>query len=233
MYDVSATAAVGDRRTVVQPADAGGPPAVPYPAAARDPRAATISWPTIWMPKPICSIPMPSARRRSAWMDVAMANSALVALLNQTKASLLTRLKGDRGSVAPAAPCTTILSRRISTNAPALPTFSTTRSAAIPPQRHFVPLPAFAEHAGACRQLAQSILLRQKYQHNPRFEPAFSRIQGGIGCASPKPGAIPSRQGAGASVENLHAIDAQLANIESEQTLASGQAEENSWPMTA
>ena len=31
------------------------------------------------------------------WMDVAMANSALVALLNQTKASLLTRLKGDRG----------------------------------------------------------------------------------------------------------------------------------------
>lgn len=26
-----------------------------------NPRAATISWPTIWMPKPICSIPMPSA----------------------------------------------------------------------------------------------------------------------------------------------------------------------------
>lgn len=29
-------------------------------------------------------------------------------------------------------------------------------------------------------------------------------------------------------MKNLHAIDAQLANIESEQTLASGQAEENS-----
>lgn len=31
------------------------------------------------------------------WMDVAMANSTLVSTLNQTKVSLLTRLKGDRG----------------------------------------------------------------------------------------------------------------------------------------
>ncbi|WP_275585137.1 FUSC family membrane protein, partial [Stenotrophomonas maltophilia] len=33
-----------------------------------------------------------------------MANSALVALLNQTKASLLTRLKGDRGQRGPRRP---------------------------------------------------------------------------------------------------------------------------------
>jgi uncharacterized membrane protein YccC len=56
--------------------------------------------------------------------DLALANGQLVATLNQTKVSLLTRLRGDRGSAALAAPCSTTLWPRIFMNAPAHRIFS-------------------------------------------------------------------------------------------------------------
>jgi uncharacterized membrane protein (TIGR01666 family) len=56
--------------------------------------------------------------------DLALANGQLVATLNQTKVSLLTRLRGDRGSAAPAARCSTTLWPRIFMNAPAHRIFS-------------------------------------------------------------------------------------------------------------
>ena len=83
-------------------------------------------------------------------MDVAMANSALVALLNQTKASLLTRLKGDRGQRGTRRTLHYYFCRAGYPRTRQLFPRSVPRAQPpIPPQRHFVPLPAFAEHAGA------------------------------------------------------------------------------------
>lgn len=56
--------------------------------------------------------------------DLALANGQLVATLNQTKVSLLTRLRGDRASAEPAAPCSTTLWPGIFMNAPAHRIFS-------------------------------------------------------------------------------------------------------------
>lgn len=113
------------------------------------------------------------------WMDVAMANSALVALLNQPKASLLTRLKGDRGQRGTRR---TLHYYFVAQDIHERASSSHVQYPALSRQfRHsdilFRSQRLLSMQARACRQLAQSILLRQKYQHNPRFEPAFSRIQ--------------------------------------------------------
>ncbi|MEX0632920.1 FUSC family protein [Serratia ureilytica] len=164
------------------------------------------------------------------WMDVAMANSALVALLNQTKASLLTRLKGDRGQRGTRR---TLHYYFVAQDIHERASSSHVQYHALSRQfRHSDILFRFQRllsmQARACRQLAQSILLRQKYQHNPRFEPAFSRIQEALARIAETQGNSEQTKALAHLLKNLHAIDAQLANIESEQTLASGQAEENS-----
>lgn len=56
--------------------------------------------------------------------DLALANGQLMATLNQTKLSLLTRLRGDRGQRERVARCIITLSRRIFTSVPALLIFS-------------------------------------------------------------------------------------------------------------
>ncbi|MHD0457597.1 YccS family putative transporter [Serratia marcescens] len=164
------------------------------------------------------------------WMDVAMANSALVALLNQTKASLLTRLKGDRGQRGTRR---TLHYYFVAQDIHERASSSHVQYHALSRQfRHSDILFRFQRllsmQARACRQLAQSILLRQKYQHNPRFEPAFSRIQEALARITETQGNSEQTKALAHLLKNLHAIDAQLANIEPEQTLASGQAEENS-----
>lgn len=78
--------------------------------------------------------------------------------------------------------------------------------------------------ARACEKLSQSILLRRRYQHDPRFERLFSHLDAAIASA-----------GAGAPLgalhpllSNLRSIDAQLATIESEQAIARMPTEDNS-----
>lgn len=164
------------------------------------------------------------------WMDVAMANSALVATLNQTKASLLTRLKGDRGQRGTRR---TLHYYFVAQDIHERASSSHVQYQALSQQfRHSDILFRFQRlltmQARACQQLAQSILLRQKYLHNPRFEPAFTRIEEALNQITgttehPEPTGALSHL-----LKNLRAIDAQLANIESEQALANGQAEENS-----
>lgn len=77
--------------------------------------------------------------------------------------------------------------------------------------------------ARACKNLAQSILLRRRYQHDSRFEQLFNHLDAAI-----------ARDGTGAPLaalhpllSNLRAIDAQLATIESEQAIERMPAEEN------
>lgn len=164
------------------------------------------------------------------WVDVAMANSTLVTTLNLTKASLLTRLKGDRGQRGTRR---TLHYYFVAQDIHERASSSHVQYQALSQQfRHSDILFRFqrllAKQARACQQLAQSILLRQKYLHNPRFEPAFSRLEEALTRVSATP---ENRELTGALshlLRNLRAIDAQLANIESEQSLASGQTEENS-----
>ncbi|MFC0227930.1 YccS family putative transporter [Serratia aquatilis] len=163
------------------------------------------------------------------WMDVAMANSTLVTTLNQTKTSLLTRLKGDRGQRG---------TRRalqyyfVAQDIHERASSSHVQYQALSQQfRHSDILFRFQRlltlQARACQQLAQSILLRQKYLHNARFEPAFSRIEEALAQVTLTAENRDLAKALSHLLKNLRAIDAQLANIESEQTLASGQLEEN------
>ncbi|QUY49983.1 TIGR01666 family membrane protein [Serratia plymuthica] len=164
------------------------------------------------------------------WMDVAMANSTLVTTLNQAKVSLLTRLKGDRGQRG--------TRRTLHYYFVAQDIHERASSAHVQYQalsrqfRHSDILFRFQRlltmQARACQQLAQSILLRQKYQHNLRFEPAFSRIDEALARVAVTPENSELTKALSHLLKNLRAIDAQLANIESEQALADGQTEENS-----
>jgi len=164
------------------------------------------------------------------WMDVAMANSALVSTLNQTKVSLLTRLKGDRGQRGTRR---TLHYYFVAQDIHERASSSHVQYQALSKQfRHSDILFRFQRllsmQARACQQLAQSILLRQKYQHNNRFEPAFHRIEEALSHLTLVTENRELTKALSHLLTNLRAIDAQLANIESEQALANGQAEENS-----
>ena len=161
------------------------------------------------------------------WVDVAMANSTLVTTLNQTKASLLTRLKGQRGTRR------TLHYYFVAQDIHERASSSHVQYQALSQQfRHSDILFRFqrllAKQARACQQLAQSILLRQKYLHSPRFEPAFSRLEEALSRIAVTPENRELTRALSHLLKNLRAIDAQLANIESEQSLASDQTEENS-----
>ncbi|WP_024530399.1 YccS family putative transporter, partial [Serratia fonticola] len=163
------------------------------------------------------------------WVDVAMANSTLVTTLNLTKASLLTRLKGDRGQRGTRR---TLHYYFVAQDIHERASSSHVQYQALSQQfRHSDILFRFqrllAKQARACQQLAQSILLRQKYLHSPRFEPAFSRLEEALTRITVTPENRELTRALSHLLKNLRAIDAQLANIESEQSLASGQAEEN------
>lgn len=82
--------------------------------------------------------------------------------------------------------------------------------------------------ARACAQLSQSILLQQKYQHDLRFERVFTHLEATLQRIAAQHGhqhiLVKSLFNL---LLNLKAIDAQLANIESEQSLATEREEEN------
>lgn len=163
------------------------------------------------------------------WVDVAMANSTLVTTLNLTKASLLTRLKGDRGQRGTRR---TLHYYFVAQDIHERASSSHVQYQALSQQfRHSDILFRFqrllAKQARACQQLAQSILLRQKYLHSPRFEPAFSRLEEALTRVAITPENRELTRALSHLLKNLRAIDAQLANIESEQSLASGHTEEN------
>jgi uncharacterized membrane protein (TIGR01666 family) len=69
----------------------------------------------------------------------------------------------------------------------------------------------------ACQQLSRSILLRTPYQHDPRFERVFTHLDAALDRV--RASGVPMEQikALGFLLNNLRAIDAQLATIESEQ----------------
>lgn len=154
--------------------------------------------------------------------ELAIANGQLVAMLNQTKASLLTRLRGDRGQrntrrtlhyyfVAQ-----DIHERASSSHVKYQPLRDSFRYSDI--MFRFQRL--LSMQAQACQQLSRSILLRTPYQHDAHFERAFTHIDAALNRI--KGDGVDKEQlnALGFLLNNLRAIDAQLATIESEQQLA-------------
>lgn len=114
--------------------------------------------------------------------DLALANGQLMATLNQTKLSLLTRLRGDRGQRG--------TRRTLHYYFVAQDIHERASSSHIQYQtlrehfRHSDVLFRFQRlmsmQGQACQQLSRCILLRQPYQHDPHFERAFTHIDAAL-----------------------------------------------------
>ena len=154
--------------------------------------------------------------------DLAIANGQLVATLNQTKVSLLTRLRGDRGQRGTRRTlqyyfvAQDIHERASSSHIQ----YQTLRDRFRYSDVMFRFQRLLSMQSQACQQLARSILLRTPYQHDPRFERAFSHLDAAIDRVQASGTAPEHIKALGFLLNNLRAIDAQLATIESEQAMA-------------
>ncbi|MBP2170656.1 putative membrane protein (TIGR01666 family) [Erwinia toletana] len=162
----------------------------------------------------------------SPLIDVAMANSQLVAVLNQTKTSIQTRLRGDRGQ----------RSTRRTLHYYFVAQDIHERASSSHVQYHQLRKEyRYSEilfrfqrllnmQAKACQQLANSILMRETYQHNARFESAFVHLQAALTRLQNDQPQSDKIKAMHYLLSNLKAIDAQLATIESEQAIAQAHA---------
>jgi uncharacterized membrane protein (TIGR01666 family) len=159
--------------------------------------------------------------------ELALANGKLMATLNQTKTSLLTRLRGDRGQRGTRRTlhyyfvAQDIHERASSSHIQ----YQTLRDNFRYSDVMFRFQRLLSMQAQACQQLSKAILLRTPYQHDSRFERAFTHLDAALdrvraGGASPE-----QMKALGFLLNNLRAIDAQLATIESEQAEAQAKSE--------
>ena len=167
--------------------------------------------------------------RQAPMMELALANSQLIATLNQTKALLLTRLRGDRGQRG--------TRRTLHYYFVAQDIHERASSAHI--QYHelrqklrysdvmFRFQRLLSMQGQACQALARSILLRIPYQHDPRFERAFVHLDAAISRIRPDAMSDAEKKAIGFLINNLRDVDAQLASIESEQALSEPRSDEN------
>ncbi|WP_297207437.1 YccS family putative transporter [uncultured Pluralibacter sp.] len=159
---------------------------------------------------------------QSPLYELAIANGQLVATLNQTKASLLTRLRGDRGQRSTRRTlqyyfvAQDIHERASSSHVQYQPLRDAFRYSDI--MFRFQRL--LSMQSQACQQLSRSILLRTPYQHDPHFERAFTHIEAALERIRTGGADKEQLKALGFLLNNLRAIDAQLATIESEQQLA-------------
>ncbi|WP_336777168.1 YccS family putative transporter [Pantoea sp. USHLN256] len=152
----------------------------------------------------------------------AMVNSQLVAQLNLTKSTIQSRLRGDRGS----------RSTRRSLHYYFVAQDIHERASSSHLQYHLLRdnwrynevLFRFQRlmnmQARACRQLAETILLRQPWHHDSHFERTFERLETALQRLQQNEPQDPHIHALFWLLRNLRAIDAQLASIESEQMLA-------------
>lgn len=154
--------------------------------------------------------------------DLALANGQLVTTLNQTKTSLLTRLRGDRGQRGTRRTlhyyfvAQDIRERASSSHIQYADLREKFRYSDV--MFRFQRL--LSMQSQACQQLSRSILLRIPYQHDPRFERAFTHLDAALDRVQASGTSAEQMKALGFLLNNLRAIDAQLATIESEQALA-------------
>ncbi len=153
---------------------------------------------------------------------MAMANSQLVTLLNQSRASIKSRLRGDRGQRA--------TRRSLHYYFAAQDIHERASSSHVQYQRlrqhlensdilfRFQRL--LTLQAQACHQLSHKILLREPYQHNPQFERVFLRLEQALDRHAAQHPSGSEIKAMRYLLANLKAIDAQLATIESEQAIS-------------
>ncbi|WP_342321241.1 YccS family putative transporter [Kosakonia sp. BYX6] len=152
--------------------------------------------------------------------DLALANGQLVATLNQTKATMLTRLRGDRGQRS---------------TRQALHYYFAAQDIHERASSSHIQYQMLREHfrysdvmfrfqrllymqSQACAQLSRAILLRVPYQHDARFERVFVHLDAALDRIRVS-GTTKTEhlKALGFLLDNLRAIDAQLATIESRQ----------------
>ncbi|WP_342755169.1 YccS family putative transporter [Pantoea sp. MBD-2R] len=158
-------------------------------------------------------------------IETAMANSNLVATLNQTKISIQSRLRGDRGQRGTRR---TLHYYFVAQDIHERASSSHAQYHALRKEYRYSDIlfrfqRLLTMQAKACQQLANCILMREPWQHDARFERAFVHLQGALDrltAAQPQSSEVKAMK---YLLHNLKAIDAQLATIESEQVL-----EENS-----
>ncbi|OAT47477.1 putative inner membrane efflux protein [Proteus hauseri ATCC 700826] len=159
---------------------------------------------------------------------LAMANNQLIEAMSQTKLTLLSRLKGDRGQ----------RSSRFTLHYyfVAQDIHERASSSHIQYQllsnelRHSDVLFRFQRllsmQARACEQVAQSILWHKKYQHNPHFERAINYLENSLNLLK-KTTTEPNLIGPLYNLlQNLQGIDALLRSISTEQYQISHDQEE-------
>ncbi|HFT4316614.1 TPA: YccS family putative transporter [Klebsiella variicola] len=154
--------------------------------------------------------------------DLALANGQLVATLNQTKVSLLTRLRGDRGQRGTRRTlqyyfvAQDIHERASSSHIQ----YQTLRDQFRYSDVMFRFQRMLSMQAQACQKLSRAILLREPYQHDAHFERAFMHLDAALDRVRARGASDEQINALGFLLNNLRAIDAQLATIESVQTTA-------------
>jgi uncharacterized membrane protein (TIGR01666 family) len=154
--------------------------------------------------------------------DLALANGQLVTTLNQTKTSLLTRLRGDRGQRGTRR---TLHYYFVAQDIHERASSSHVQYSALREKFRYSDVMfrfqrLLSMQSQACQQLSRSILLRTPYQHDPRFERAFSHLDAALDRVQASGTSAEQMKALGFLLNNLRAIDAQLATIESEQAMA-------------
>ncbi|PSN09720.1 YccS family putative transporter [Siccibacter turicensis] len=154
-------------------------------------------------------------------VELALANSKLVQILNQTKASLLTRLRGDRGQRGTRQ---TLHYYFVAQDIHERASSSHVQYQALREKFRYSDVMfrfqrLLSMQSQACAQLSRAILLRTPYQHNSRFERVFSHLDAALDRIRASGTSEAEMKAVGYLINNLKAIDAQLATIESEQAM--------------
>lgn len=149
--------------------------------------AATSSWRTILNLNRACSIRILKMKAVLLCGDLAIANGQLVATLNQTKVSLLTRLRGDRGQRGTRRTlqyyfvAQDIHERASSSHIQ----YQTLRDRFRYSDVMFRFQRMLSMQAQACQKLSRAILLREPYLHDTHFERAFMHLDAALDRVKP------------------------------------------------
>lgn len=166
---------------------------------------------------------------RQTLVDMAMANSQLVTQLNQAKASIQSRLRGDRGQRGTRRTlhyyfvAQDIHERASSSHVQ----YQVLRETWGTSDILFRFQRLLTLQAQACHQLSRTILRRETYHHSAHFERVFANLQAALHRLMSKQPGSPEVKAMNYLLNNLKAIDAQLATIESEQILAEANTQQN------
>lgn len=152
--------------------------------------------------------------------ELAMANSALTTSMNQAKTTLFSRLKGDRGQRGTRHAlhyyfvAQDIHERASSSHIQYQNLSNELRYSDI--MFRFQRL--MSMQGRACAAVAQAILQRKKYEHNPRFERVFSYLENSLNLLEQQKPGNSSVMALRHLLSNLQGVDSQLKGLSAEQT---------------